>query len=142
MQMSLTTASAAVTLAAPADFVWQLIGGFGALPDWLPLIARSTLEQGGRVRRLVAADGAVIVEKLVAFSEEARRYSYTLLQGPLPVADYLATLQVSPAPGGQSCTVTWGSEFFVTDGDARVVAADLEQLYLDGLLALKARLGV
>ena len=34
-------ASAAIDIPAPPDRVWQLIGGFGSLPDWLPYIARS-----------------------------------------------------------------------------------------------------
>ena len=36
-------ASAAIAIPAPPDQVWQLIGGFGSLPDWLPNIARSEL---------------------------------------------------------------------------------------------------
>lgn len=34
------------------DHVWQLIGGFGSLPDWLPYIPHSELSEGGRVRSL------------------------------------------------------------------------------------------
>jgi hypothetical protein len=32
----MATALSAVDLRVPADQVWKLIGGFGALPDWLP----------------------------------------------------------------------------------------------------------
>jgi len=28
------------------DEVWQLIGGFGSLPDWLPYIRKSELNEG------------------------------------------------------------------------------------------------
>ena len=41
-------ASASITLAATPDRVWQLIGGFDSLPDWLPYIPRSELSEGGR----------------------------------------------------------------------------------------------
>jgi hypothetical protein len=41
-----------------------LIGGFNTLPDWLPFIPQSELSEGGRVRTLQTADGAVVVERL------------------------------------------------------------------------------
>ena len=43
-------ASAAIDIPAPPDQVWQLIGGFGSLPDWLPYIARSEPCGSGRIR--------------------------------------------------------------------------------------------
>lgn len=32
----MATASAFIDIPATADQVWQLIGGFNSLPDWLP----------------------------------------------------------------------------------------------------------
>jgi hypothetical protein len=68
-------ASVAIEIPAPPDQVWQLIGGFGSLPDWLPYIARSELSEGGRVRRLANPGDDTIVERLVAFDHAARSYS-------------------------------------------------------------------
>ncbi|MGV9351703.1 SRPBCC family protein, partial [Streptomyces spiralis] len=47
-------ASTSVSRIVPAspDKVWSLIGGFDALPDWLPYISESTALEGGRGRRL------------------------------------------------------------------------------------------
>lgn len=42
--------------ASPAA-VWDLIGGFDTLPDWLPFIPSSVPQHGGRARRLTSADG-------------------------------------------------------------------------------------
>lgn len=55
------TASATIDIPASADQVWQLIGGFNTLPDWLPFIPKSELSDGGRVRTLQTADGAVVI---------------------------------------------------------------------------------
>lgn len=52
--------SASLEVPATADRVWQLIGGFNSLPDWLPLIPGSELSEGARVRHLKTADGQVI----------------------------------------------------------------------------------
>jgi ribosome-associated toxin RatA of RatAB toxin-antitoxin module len=38
-------ASATIDIPASPDEVWQLIGGFGSLPDWLPYIPKSELIQ-------------------------------------------------------------------------------------------------
>jgi hypothetical protein len=58
-------AAASIAIPVPPDQVWQLIGGFGSLPDWLPYIPQSELLEGGRLRRLTNPDGATIVERLV-----------------------------------------------------------------------------
>jgi hypothetical protein len=41
-----------------------LVGGFNALPDWLPLIVKSEPSEGGRVRHLQTADSAVSINIL------------------------------------------------------------------------------
>lgn len=84
---------------APPERVWQLIGGFGSLPDWLPNIPSSILEEGGRLRRLGTPDGDTIVERLVAFNEEERQYSYAIVEAPFPVTDYVSTLRVHAVSG-------------------------------------------
>ena len=48
----MATTSASIEIPVSADSVWQLIGGFNALPDWLPYIPTSALSEGGRVRSL------------------------------------------------------------------------------------------
>ena len=49
----MATASAFIDIPATADQVWQLIGGFNSLPDWLPLVATSESGEGGRLRPIV-----------------------------------------------------------------------------------------
>jgi hypothetical protein len=72
-----------VGLHLPADKVWKLIGGFGSLPDWLPYIPKSELADGGRARHLADADGSMIIERLMAFDEKGRRYTYQTFQAPV-----------------------------------------------------------
>ena len=58
------TASSVIEVPVSADQVWQLVGGFNALPDWLPLIVKSEPSEGGRVRHLQTADSAVSINIL------------------------------------------------------------------------------
>ncbi|MET8472891.1 SRPBCC family protein [Streptomyces sp. NPDC006422] len=119
------------------DHVWRLIGGFGSLPDWLPYIPQSELGEGGRVRRLTNQDGGVIVERLVAFDDAERRYSYAIEQAPFPVTDYLSTLTVHAVPGSPDASrVEWSGSFTpVGVGDAEVEEL-FHGIYADGLAAL------
>ncbi|MBB6489393.1 SRPBCC family protein [Rhizobium lusitanum] len=133
-------ASATITLPVAADRVWQLIGGFDSLPDWLPYIPKSELSEGGRVRRLVNPDGNAIVERLEAFDNSARSYTYSILEAPFPVTGYRSTLRVVGIDGDQSSRVEWSGEFTpagVSDEDA---SALFEGIYRDGLSALQATL--
>jgi hypothetical protein len=77
----MATASAFIDIPASADQVWQLIGGFNSLPDWLPFIPKSELSEGGRVRSLQTADGGRLIERLQAFDNGAKTYSYSILAG-------------------------------------------------------------
>src|SRR5262245_41294136 len=100
-----------VGLAASAEDVWRLIGGYNALGEWHPAVQRSALEDGGRVRRLSLAGGASLLERLQSFSEGERSYGYSIEEGPLPVAGYRSTLQVRERAGQRGCEVCWSGEF-------------------------------
>ena len=132
----MATASAFIDIPASADQVWQLIGGFNSLPDWLPFIPQSELSEGGRVRSLQTADGAVVVERLQAFDDAAKTYSYSILQAPFPATDYLATVRVEAQ--GQGARVTWSGRFAPVGVSDEEVVALFTGIYQGGLKALRA----
>jgi hypothetical protein len=128
--------SASIRIPVSADTVWQLVGGFMSLPDWLPLIASSVAQEGGRVRHLTTQDGAEISERLEAFDNQARTYSYSIVNGPFPVTDYRATLKVS-AEGDDAAVVEWSGSFTpvgISDAEAEAIFLGV---YEGGLEALK-----
>lgn len=138
----MATTTASLDVPASPDHVWQLIGGFDSLPDWLPYIPTSELSDGGRVRRLRNEDGGVIVERLEAFDNKARTYSYSILQAPFPVTGYLSTLTVHEIPGQDTARVEW-SGTFTPDGISDDEAGALfHGIYADGLAALNHTLTV
>ncbi|VVO52231.1 hypothetical protein PS862_00377 [Pseudomonas fluorescens] len=132
----MATASAFIDIPASADQVWQLIGGFNSLPDWLPFIPQSELSEGGRVRSLQTADGAVVVERLQAFDDAAKTYSYSIVQAPFPATDYLATIRVEAQ--GQGARVTWSGRFAPVGVSNEEVVALFTGIYQGGLEALRA----
>ena len=73
-----------VELKASPDEVWKLIGGFNDLPDWLPPIEKSTLDETGKIRHLSLAGGGEIVEQLEEHNDQERYYRYSIINSPLP----------------------------------------------------------
>nr|WP_016973457.1 SRPBCC family protein [Pseudomonas tolaasii] len=136
--MIVATASSVIEIPVSADQVWQLVGGFNTLPDWLPFIVKSEPGEGGRLRHLETAEGGVIVERLQTYDNVARTYSYTIEQSPFPVSAYLATLQVE-ALGDASAKVTWSGVFTPAAGTTEAAVEELfAGVYSGGLEALRA----
>lgn len=135
----MATAYASLQTRHSPDHVWALIGGFDSLPDWLPFIPESLSSEGGRVRSLKDPDGNSIVERLMAFDEQARSYSYAILTSPFPVTGYLSTLRVKA--DGQGSLIEWFGEFTpvgVSDEEAQAL---FKGIYEGGLEALANTLG-
>ncbi|MET7368823.1 SRPBCC family protein [Streptomyces sp. NPDC005566] len=136
----MATTTASIEIPVSPERVWRLIGGFGSLPDWLPYIPSSELGEGGRVRTLGNQDGGVIVERLEAFDDAARTYSYSILKAPFPVTGYRSTLTVHGIAGRDTARVEW-SGVFTPDavGEDEAVAL-FQEIYTDGLAALNRTL--
>ncbi len=126
----------ATALAADPDTVWAAIGGFQAIADWHPAVEACTRDDIGAAehRRLALADGEELVEKFLG--GDARSYGYAIIDGPLPVGHYRATLSVVPA--GTGSVVVWSSTFTPRGEDAEAVIAGV---YEAGLRALESRFG-
>src|SRR5262249_20918547 len=110
-----------------------------SLPDWLPHAPKSELSDGGRVRYVVNPDNENIVERLVAFDDAARSYSYTILKGPFPVTDYLSTLRVQETHGGRAPRVDWSGRFTPKGVSEQEASRLFQGIYEDGLKALASR---
>ena len=123
-----------VRLPAPVTEVWKRIGGFNALPDWHPMVQKSELAKGGQERKLTLPGGATIVEKLESKDDKSYRYSYSITDSPLPVADYHSTIEVHQE--GNQSVVEWMGQFEpkgTTAEDAQKAIQDIYQAGMDNL---------
>ena len=137
-----------VSINAPADKVWALIGDFSALQNWHPGVASSPADKGnaeGSVRLVKLKGGGELSETLEAFDASKMRYSYRAKDGgALPVSNYTASLNVK-ADGAKS-VVEWRGAFYrghpgnnpppAQNDDAAVAA--VTATYQAGLAQLKA----
>ena len=128
-------------LAVSAERLWEMIGGFNALADWHPAIEKSELEQDGTIRRLSLMGGGSIVEQLEKMDDDGRVYRYSILESPLPVANYTAEIKVRDNEDGTS-TVEWSSEFNTKDASEVDATKAIQDIYEAGFENLKKMFGV
>jgi len=125
-----------VKLPCPVDEVWTVIGGFGSIAEWHPDVHSAEVFEieGETHRHLQIGEGGLTLERLV---ETGPHYlTYEIVDSPLPLADYRATLSCVPEEGG--CHVFWSAMFEPTDPSADDIVTGF---YEDGLRALRERFG-
>jgi mxaD protein len=104
-----------ITIAAPADKVWDASKNFNGLNTWHPALASDEIVSGsnntvGAVRLLTLKGGGTIKEKLLAFDDAGHRFRYAIVESVLPVSHYSSTFVVtSLAP--DKTLVTWSGRF-------------------------------
>lgn len=78
-----------------------------------------------------------MVERLEQINDDLRVMQYVIVESPLPVGGYTATLSIDPV--GTESVATWASVYNVTDAGAEdEVEAALADLYTAGLNGLRA----
>jgi Polyketide cyclase / dehydrase and lipid transport len=104
-------------IGAPAAEVWRVIRDFNALPAWTPFAAESRIEQNspsdrvGCIRNLRLVDGGVIRERLLALSDYDLSCTYSILESPMGVENYVATLSLTPVTDGNATFAEWQADF-------------------------------
>jgi hypothetical protein len=102
---------------ADAEAVWQRVRDFNGLPQWHPGIADSRIENGepadkvGCVRNFHTRDGGLIRERLLALSDFDYSCIYAILESPMGVENYTATLKLTPVTDGERTFAEWSAEF-------------------------------
>jgi len=101
----------------PAAEVWRVVRDFNALPKWTPFVADSLIEQNmradqiGCVRNFRLKDGGLIRERLLAMSDYDLSYTYSILESPMGVENYVASLTLTPVTDGNVTFAEWQAEF-------------------------------
>ena len=126
-----------VRLSVPPDRVWREIGGFGQVSEWHPWVESTELVEieGEPHRHLKLVDGELGLDRLLGEGE--RYYTYSTLDGALPVDDHRATLSCVPEEGG--CHVFWSAYFVPTDPAADEMVIGFYEAGLDAIRERFAR---
>lgn len=123
--------------ATPAQ-AWAAIGDFCAIGGWHPAVAACVLgeKDGKTLRTLSLEGGGTIVEELVERDEEEMSYTYTIIESPLPVANYKATIEVEDEGG---TAIVWAGTFDAKGATDTEAVAVIEGIYQGGLESLAAK---
>jgi len=133
---------------ASADNVWSRIRDFNALPLWHPAIADSRIENGqpadriGCIRHFHLQGGGAIRERLLALSDYDYSCSYEILESPMGVTNYIATLKLTPVTDGGRCFAEWSAEFECAPGREQALSESIGGgVFQGGFDALKRHFG-
>ena len=126
---------------APIEEVWRYIRDFDSLPEWHPDMNESELKEGegetGSVRELALEGGGTVVEKLLELSDLEHKSTYTVLETPLPMKNYVSTIKLSEVTDSGETFAEWYAFFDVTDSsqEEETVKA-IRGVYKSGLKGL------
>ena len=130
-------------ISAPASRVWERVRDFNGLPRWHPLIRDSRIEDAlpadkvGCIRNFNLQNGDNIREQLLGLSDYDMFCTYSILESPMPLEDYIATIRLTPITEGDRCFIEWSAEFSCDpteeDGLVNGIGADVFQAGFDAL---------
>ena len=102
---------------APATKVWARVRDFNGLPNWHPGIAESRIENGepadkvGCVRAFALRNGDRLREKLLGLSDFDMLCTYSILDSPMPLTNYVASLRLTPVTDQDRTFIEWSADF-------------------------------
>ena len=133
---------------AAAENVWARVRDFNALPQWHPGIADSRIENSdpsdriGCIRHFHTRDGGMIRERLLALSDYDYSCTYSILESPMGVEGYVATLKLTPVTDGARTFAEWSAEFDCPEGRERELTEQIGGgVFQGGFDALKRHFG-
>jgi len=131
---------------ASADTVWARVRDFNAMPQWHPNIADSRIENDepsdriGCIRHFHTRDGGMIRERLLALSDYDYACTYSILESPMGVDNYISTLKLTPITDGARTFAEWSAEFDCDENRERELTELIGQrVFQAGFDALKKR---
>ncbi|HKU07853.1 MAG TPA: SRPBCC family protein [Bradyrhizobium sp.] len=102
---------------ASAARVWARVRDFNGLSNWHPAIAESRIENGepadkvGCIRNFSLRNGDRLREQLLGLSDFDRFCTYSILDSPMPLTNYVATLRLTPITDQDRTFIEWSADF-------------------------------
>jgi NADPH2:quinone reductase len=133
---------------APVDDVWRILRDFNSHALWHPAVTESLIEgdrppdEVGCVRRFRLRSGETLREQLLSLSDHEHRLTYAILDSPIPLVGYVATVSLRPVTDGRRTFWDWRGSLATPPGRAAELARLVgEDVYEAGFAGLRAYLG-
>ena len=133
---------------ASAARVWVRVRDFNGLSNWHPAIAESRIENGepadkvGCVRNFSLRNGDRLREQLLGLSDFDMFCTYSILDSPMPLTNYVATLRLTPVTDHDRTFIEWSADFdCAPDKEGELVSNIGGGVFQGGFDALKRAFG-
>jgi len=131
---------------APIETVWGIMRDYNDMPSYHPGIKRSVIEndlpsdQVGCVRRLTLGEGYVR-EVLLCLDDRNYAFTYEIIEGTLPVRNYVAGVRLHRVTDGNRTYAEWWADFDVVGAERDAVIAQIgNNVFAAGFRAVAAKL--
>lgn len=130
--MARVTMKALLPVTAPR--LWPLVRWDGRWLDWYPgaVACEVAGTAKGDLRRLRLRDGSDLVQRLDHVSRIEDAYTYSIIDGPYPVAGCLAQVRVLPHDADGRATLVWTANFQPAGVGEEEAEAFIRRLYQAG----------
>ncbi|MEP9375300.1 SRPBCC family protein [Aquabacter sp. CN5-332] len=135
-------------IGAPAVKVWARVRDFNGLPNWHPAIAESRIENGepadkvGCIRAFALRNGDRLREQLLGLSDYDMFCTYSILDSPMPLTNYVATLRLTPITDQERTFIEWSADFdCAPERETELVGGIGGNVFQGGFDALKRAFG-
>ena len=131
---------------ASVERVWEYIRDFNGLPKWFPGVTDSHIEAGpplnqaGCVRNFGLENGARLREQLIELSDREHSCHYKMIEVPLPIKNYVATIKLSTADGNRA-HIEISSQFETPPAQEKEMVGMLTDTYQGAFELLKKHFG-
>ena len=133
---------------ASAARVWARVRDFNGMSNWHPAIAESRIENGepadkvGCVRNFSLRNGDRLREQLLGLSDFDMFCTYSILDSPMPLTNYVATLRLTPITDHDRTFIEWSADFdCAPDKEGELVSNIGGGVFQGGFDALKRAFG-
>jgi len=126
-------------IGAGIDEVWKLVSDFVGFIASQGLEVKGEGEGIGMLRTLTIGD-IIIVERLEELNDASHKTSYSIVSGPIPVTNYLGTIQLTAA-GDATTAITWTGTYQPDGVTEEQAARMMERTYQGGIKAIQKHFG-
>ncbi len=133
---------------ASAARVWARVRDFNGLSNWHPAIAESRIENSepadkvGCIRNFSLRNGDRLREQLLGLSDFDMFCTYSILDSPMPLTNYVATLRLTPITDQDRTFIEWSADFdCAPDKEGELLSNIGGSVFQGGFDALKRAFG-
>lgn len=122
-------------IGAPIEQVWDYVRDFNGLPTWFPGVTDSHIEGGlrgdqvGCIRNFGVQGGQRMREQLLSLSDVSHSWTYRMIEGGMPVSNYVPTFRLLPITDGNRTFVEGAVRFDCAKEKEGEMAAFLAKTY-------------